>query len=63
MLSKRDEDIIEVIVDNQRINIQAAGYTLYTELLPNNKKPMSQREFAKKYQDNWRIFQDIEHEE
>ena len=37
MLSTRDEDIIEVIVNNQRINIQAAAYTVYVQMTPNNK--------------------------
>ncbi len=62
MLTERDKDIVEVIVNNQRINIQAAAYTLYNELLPNNKKPISQREFATKFHDNWRIFENIESE-
>ena len=62
MLSTRDEDIIEVIVNNQRINIQAATYTVYVQMTPNNKKPISQREFQQKFNDNWRIFESLENE-
>lgn len=63
MITGHDEDIIDVIVDNQRINIQAAAYTIYLAMTPNNKKPISQREFHQKFNDNWKIFQDIERED
>ena len=62
MLSTRDEDIIEVILNNQRINIQAAAYTVYVQMTPNNKKPISQREFQQKFHDNWKIFESLENE-
>ena len=62
MLSTRDEDIIEVIVNNQRINIQAATYTVYVQMTPNNKKPISYREFQQKFNDNWKIFESLENE-
>ena len=62
MLTTKDVDIIDVIVSNQRINIQAAAYTIYAQIMPNNKKPISQREFHEKFSDNWKIFEDLESE-
>ncbi len=63
MITGRDEEMINILVDNQRINIQAAAYTAYVEMTPSNKKPISQREFHQKFNDNWKIFRDLEGEE
>ena len=62
MLTSRDDEIIEQIVHNQRINLQAAAYTIYVQMTPNNKKPLSQREFHQVFRDNWKIFQQLEQE-
>lgn len=44
------------ILFEQRVSIQAAAYTIYLELTPNNKKPLTPREFQDKFIDNWEIF-------
>ena len=63
MFTIRDEEMINEIIHEQRLCIQAAAYTIYVQLTPNNKKPLSQREFHKEFKDNWNIFQSLELEE
>ncbi len=63
MLTPHDSEIIGEIVQEQRISIQAAAYTIYVQLTPNNKKPLSQREFHREFMDNWQAFQLLESEE
>ena len=58
----RDEEIIEEIVVEQHIRIQAAAYTIYVELTPNNKKPISQEEFNRKFKVNCNIFGNLDSE-
>lgn len=61
-LSPRDEEILYDIKFETHVTNLAAIYTAYVELTPNNKKPISQREFYGKYIDNWRAFAAIENE-
>lgn len=62
-LTLRDEEIINMIVTDQRVSIQAAAYGAYVQLTPNNKKPISQREFHQIFKDNWQAFHSLEIEE
>lgn len=62
-LNPRDREIIETILFEQRISIQTAAYTVYEQLTPNNKKPISQREFHRAFKDSWQAFLDLENEE
>ena len=62
-LTPRDEEIINMIVDDQRVSIQAAAYATYVQLTPNNKKPVSQREFHQIFKDNWQAFYSLEFED
>ena len=61
-LTPSQEVIAEVIMQDQHISIQAAAYTIYVELTPSNKKPLSQREFNILFIDNWRAFAALEDE-
>lgn len=61
-LSPRDEEMLNNLNFETHITNLAAVYTAYVELTPNNKKPISQREFYGKYIDNWRAFAAIEEE-
>jgi hypothetical protein len=62
-LTTRDEEIVMQISYDQRVSIQAAAYAVYAELTPNNKKPISQREFHRIFKDNWQAFGALENEE
>ncbi|HQP79041.1 MAG TPA: hypothetical protein PL115_04150 [Bacteroidales bacterium] len=62
-LSAPDREIVSQIVDNERASIQAAAYTIYLQIKPNNKKTMNPREFHKEFADNWETFMKIELEE
>jgi hypothetical protein len=62
-LSRRDEEIIDMIAFDQRVSIQAAAYAAYLQLTPNNKKPVSQREFHQIFKDNWQAFYALEIED
>jgi hypothetical protein len=59
-LNPRDRQLLDEIVFDQRVSIQAAAYTVYIELTPNTTKPVSQREFHAKFKDNWSVFCKIE---
>ena len=59
-LTPRDEEIIDIIVFEQRVSIQASAYAAYVQLTPNNKKPVSQREFHQIFKDNWQAFYSLE---
>lgn len=61
-LTPSEEEIIELIKFDQHVSIQAAAYTAYVELTPNNKKPISQREFHQIFKDNWLAFHSLEME-
>jgi hypothetical protein len=63
MLPLRDEEIVGRISYDQHVSIQAAAYAVYAELTPNNKKPISQREFHRIFKDHWRAFDALETEE
>ena len=41
-LTPRNEEIVDIIITEQRVSIQAAAYAAYVQLTPNNKKPVSQ---------------------
>jgi hypothetical protein len=62
-LTPRDEEIIEMIVTDQRVSIQAAAYAAYAQLMPSNQKPVSQREFHQNFKDNWQAFYSFEIED
>ena len=62
-LSAPDREMISQIVENDRVSVQAAAYTIYLQIKPNNKKVMTQREFHKEFADNWETFMKIELEE
>lgn len=62
-LTRRDEEIIDIIMHDQRVSIQAAAYATYVQLTPNNKKPVSQREFHQIFKDNWQAFNSLEIED
>ncbi len=55
----RDEDFIMEQFDYTNVEILAAAYTIYCEMTPSNKKPISQRDFFEKYNDNWHMFCNI----
>jgi hypothetical protein len=61
-LTPRDEEIVRQISFDQHVIIQAVAYTAYVELTPNNKKPISQRDFHELFKDNWRVFADLVNE-
>ncbi len=56
----RDDELRDEIIFDQRVSIQAAAYTIYLQLTPNNKKPLTPREFQEKFIDNWEIFGNME---
>ena len=56
MLTRSDQEMVDMLSSDNRAAIQAAAYTIYVELTPNNKKPISQREFHQKFRDNWEFF-------
>ena len=62
-LSAPDREIVSQIVGNERASIQAAAYTIYLQIKPNNKKTMTPGEFHKEFADNWETFMKIELEE
>jgi hypothetical protein len=62
-LTHKDEEIINMITFDQRVSIQAAAYAAYVQLTPNNKKPVSQREFHQIFKDNWQAFYSLEIED
>lgn len=62
-LTPRDEEIINAIIADQRVSIQAAVYAAYVQLTPSNKKPVSQREFHQIFKDNWQAFNSLEIED
>ncbi len=59
----RDDELHDDILFDQRISIQAAAYTIYFQLTPNNKKPITPREFHDRFIDNWEIFANMECQE
>ena len=59
----RDDELRNKILFDERVCIQAAAYTIYLQLTPNNKKPLTPREFRDKFIDNWEIFANIENRE
>lgn len=56
----RDEELCNEVLFDQRVSIQAAAYTIYLQLTPNNKKPLTPREFRNIFIDNWEIFGNME---
>lgn len=56
----REEDLRDDVVFEQRASIQAAAYTIYLQLAPNTKNPLTPREFHALFANNWEIFADIE---
>lgn len=59
----REEDLRDDILFDQHVCIQAAAYTVYLQLMPNNKKPLTPREFRNQFIDNWNIFAHMENQE
>lgn len=59
----RDDELRDEILFDQRVSIQAAAYTIYLQLTPSNKKPLTPREFHDVFVDNWEIFGNIESKE
>ena len=59
-LTPREKELIDIILHEQVVSIQAAAYVAYVQLTPNNKKPVSQREFHQIFKDNWRAFNSLE---
>lgn len=51
-ITPRDEEIIDMIVFDQYMIMQAAAYTAYVQITPNDKKPVSQRAFHQIFKDN-----------
>ncbi len=56
----RDEELKDDLSFDQRVSIQAAAYTVYLQLTPSNKKPITPREFHNEFIDNWEIFANME---
>lgn len=52
MQSDRDDELRDDILFEQRVSIQTVAYTIYLEVTPNNKKPLTPRVFRDKYIDN-----------
>ncbi len=61
-MSLREEQKLDDMALDLRACIQAAAYTVYAELA-GNKKHLSQKEFHKKFVDNWSVFFDLDSEE
>lgn len=59
----RDDELRDEILFDQRVSIQAAAYTIYLQLTPSNKKPLTPREFHDVFVDNWEIFGNMESKE
>lgn len=59
----RDDELVEKLSFDQRVSIQATAYTIYLQLTPNNKKPITPREFRELFIDNWEIFSNMENKE
>ncbi len=59
----REEDLCDDVVFEQRTSIQAAAYTIYLQLTPNSKKPLTPREFHALFVNNWEIFGEIENQQ
>lgn len=59
----RDDELRDEILFDQRVSIQAAAYTIYLQLTPSNKKPLTPREFHDVFVDNWEIFGNMETKE
>jgi hypothetical protein len=53
-MTPSQEEMLDIIVSDERASIQAAAYTIYSELV--KTKPISQREFHQKFIDNWDFF-------
>lgn len=60
MLPPYEQELLEEIVYQDRVSVQAAAYTIYVQMTPNNKKPISPREFHREFVDNWEMFNKIE---
>lgn len=58
----REMEKLDDMAVDQRVCIQAATYTAYSELM-GAKKPLSPREFHQRFTDNWIVFMDLEREE
>ena len=56
----RDDDLTEKLSFDQRVSIQAAAYTMYLQLTPDNKKPITARQFHELFVDNWNIIATFE---
>lgn len=61
MLLPNDQELLNAILFDNRVSIQAAAYAVYVQLNP--KRPISPREFHKEFLDNWQIFNSLEWEE
>ena len=62
-MTPREKDFMADLVNEHRTSVQEAAYTIYTEMLPNNRKPMSPRDFHTRFKDNWIAFAHLEDEE
>ena len=60
---ERREQMVGDIIFEQRTSILAAAYTVYMQLTSNNKKPISQRQFHREFNDNWDAFSNLLSEE
>lgn len=57
MISGRDEEIINAIVNDNVVVGVAAAYTVYEQMCP--KKPISKRDFLREFDDNFHAFRRI----
>lgn len=62
-MTLREKDFMEDLVNEHRSSVQAVAYTIYTEKLPNSRKPMSPRDFHTRFKDNGIAFAYLEDEE
>jgi hypothetical protein len=61
-ISPREEEVMRQVSLDHRVTALSAAYTLYVEITPGNKKPLSQRDFYRLYRDNWDVFYKLEAE-
>lgn len=62
-LTPSNREMLSQIIQDERASVQAAAYTIYLQIKPNNKKTLTAREFHREFTDNWETFMKIELEE
>ena len=55
-MTQNETTLLKEMTDEIRATVQAAAYAIYFELTPDNKKPLSPREFHLRYRDNWEFY-------